>query len=116
MMRFVADENFNGKVFRGLQQLIPDLDIIRVQDTEMFGASDPDLLAWSAEQNRIVLTHDVQTLVGFAYERVQNSQSMPGVIVIHETISLGQIINDLSIMIGASTSEDFENQVKYIPI
>lgn len=34
-MRFLADENFNGPVLRGLQHELPDLDIIRVQETEM---------------------------------------------------------------------------------
>lgn len=43
-MRFAADENFNGPIYNGLRKRLPDLDIVRVQDTVMYQAPDPDLL------------------------------------------------------------------------
>jgi hypothetical protein len=30
MPRFLADENFNGRILRALLRLIPDLDVVRV--------------------------------------------------------------------------------------
>jgi hypothetical protein len=33
-----------------------------------------------------------------------------------EDTSIGAVIDDLEVAIGAGTPEDFENQVKYIPI
>lgn len=61
-MKFAADENFDGVVLRGLLKRLPTLDIVRVQDTDMAGATDPDLLEWLAEQDRILVTHDIQTI------------------------------------------------------
>ncbi|MCA9911450.1 MAG: DUF5615 family PIN-like protein, partial [Anaerolineae bacterium] len=49
-MRFLADENFNGKLLAGLRAALPDLDVVRVQDTDKVASSDPELLAWAAEQ------------------------------------------------------------------
>ncbi len=69
MLRLAADENFNGRILRGLQRRIPNLDVIRVQDTHLYGADDPSLLEWAAKESTIVLTHDLATLVGHAYER-----------------------------------------------
>jgi predicted nuclease of predicted toxin-antitoxin system len=59
-MRFAADENFNGTILDALRERLPDMDIIRVQDTDLFGMPDPSVLAWAAEEEHIVLTHDVQ--------------------------------------------------------
>jgi predicted nuclease of predicted toxin-antitoxin system len=115
-MRFLADENFNGPVLRGLQRVLPDVDIIRVQDTEMYGASDPELLEWAAQENCILLTHDVQTVTGFAYERVQQGLPMPGIIEVRLTKGIGGTIDELSILIGAGIPADFENQVRYVPL
>ena len=115
-MRFLADENFDNTILGGLRRLLPTLDIMRVQDTEIFGAADPEVLAWAAQQDRILITHDAHTLIGFAYERVKASLSMPGVIEVASTLPVGMAIEHLTIMIGASTSEDFESQVKYVPI
>jgi hypothetical protein len=35
MIRFLLDENFNGKIVGGLRARQPDVDMIRVQDTEL---------------------------------------------------------------------------------
>jgi predicted nuclease of predicted toxin-antitoxin system len=55
MLRFLADENFNTNVVRGLLRRQPDLDIVRVQDVGLSGADDPTLLAWAAQHGRIIL-------------------------------------------------------------
>ena len=40
-MKFLADENFDNRIVRGLLRRQPDLDILRVQDLEIAGADDP---------------------------------------------------------------------------
>src|SRR6266498_271680 len=115
-MRFLADENFNGKLLAGLRSTLPELDVIRVQDTDMAAASDPELLAWAAVNSRILLTHDVQTLAGHAYDRVRKGLAMPGIIEVKISQSIGETIDDLVLLIEASFLEEFENQVRYIPL
>lgn len=61
-MRFLADEDFDNRIVRGLMRRLPTLNLIRVQDTEVAEAKDSVVLAWSAKENRIVLTHDVSTM------------------------------------------------------
>src|SRR5690606_1892260 len=106
-MRFAADENFDGRILDGLRARIPDLDIVRVQDTEMYQSPDDKLLGWLAEEGRILLTHDVRTMPRFVFERVRAGLPVPGVIEVEDT-SIGEVIEDLEVAIGAGTSEDFE--------
>ena len=115
-MRFVTDENFNRKILDELCQRLPDLDVVRVQDVGLTSAPDPDVLAWAAQEGRILLTHDVQTLVNDAYERVKQGLPMPGVIRVSTTVSIGTVLYDLEVLIGAGTPEDFDNQVKHVPV
>jgi predicted nuclease of predicted toxin-antitoxin system len=63
MTRFLADENFNHDVLRGLQRRVAHLDIVRVRDVGLRGASDDDVLAHAGAEDRVLLTHDVSTLV-----------------------------------------------------
>jgi predicted nuclease of predicted toxin-antitoxin system len=81
MLRLAADENFNTDVVRGLLRRLPDLDIARVQDAGLSGADDPAVLEWAAREGRIVMTHDISTLVSFAFERVASGRPMPGIFV-----------------------------------
>lgn len=115
-MRFAADENFDGRILHGLHIRLPTLDIIRIQDTAMHQLPDPELLDRLAQESRILLTHDVRTMPGFVYERVQAGQPVPGVIEVHRSTPIGQAIDELEIMIGAGQPADFENQVSYIPL
>jgi predicted nuclease of predicted toxin-antitoxin system len=73
MTRFLADENFNNQIVRGILRQAPSIDIVRVQDVGLSGVDDPTVLAWAAETGRIVLTHDVATMITFAYQRINNS-------------------------------------------
>lgn len=88
-MRFAADENFDGRILAGLRTRLPDIDLVRVQDTEMYQAPDDKLLAWLADEARILLSHDVQTLVNDAYARVKIGLPMPGVIEVHRPTPIG---------------------------
>ena len=116
MLRLAADENFNGRILRGLQRRIPDLDVVRVQDTPLYGADDPSLLEWAAKEGTIVLTHDVATLVGYAYERISGDKSMPGVIAVQSGAPIGSIIDDLQLLIMASEAGDLDNRIIFIPL
>jgi hypothetical protein len=77
MLRYAADENFNNDILRGLRRRDDRLDVVRVQDVELSGTLDPILLEWAARENRIILSHDVSTMVGFAYDRVKAGQPIP---------------------------------------
>ena len=90
MISLLADENFNNKILRGILRRNPDLDIQRIQDIPgLLGAEDAVILDLAAQDNRILLTHDVRTLAQFAFERVESGQRMPGVIEVSRSISIG---------------------------
>ena len=82
MLRFAADENLNGNIVRGLRRRKPDLDIVHVQDTPLSEAGDAEILEWAAAEERVILTHDVSTITGYAEERVRAGKRMPGVVEI----------------------------------
>ncbi len=99
-MRFLADENFDNTILRGVQRINSDFDVIRAQDTVVYQADDPTVLAWAAQQGRILLTHDVKTMSRYAYDRVEAGLIMPGVIEIHQELPIGQAIEELLTIIG----------------
>ena len=116
MLRLLADENFNGRILRALRRQIPDLDVVRAQDTALYGTDDRTLLQFAAAENRIILTHDVETLVGYAWERVRSGMAMPGVIVALTDRPIGQVIEDLEILLLASRPEELEAQILFLPL
>ena len=71
MIKFLADENFNNDIMRGILRRNAEIDIVRIQDIGLTGIEDPEVLEWAAKENRILLSHDVATITKYAYERIE---------------------------------------------
>src|SRR5438477_8761211 len=116
MLRLLADENFNGDIVRGLVLRQSDLDIVRVQDVGLAGADDPDILAWAAENNRIVLTHDRATMSDHAYERVAAGEEMAGVFILNDRLPVGQAIQEILLMVACSQPGEWTGRAVHVPL
>jgi hypothetical protein len=116
MLKLAADENFNNTILRGLLRREPDLDIVRLQDVGLTGADDPDVLAWAAAEQRIVLSHDVATLPKFAYARLEARQPMPGIFIASYDATRGSVIEDILVLATCSFEHEWDGQVLYLPL
>ena len=116
MPPLAADENFNGLIVHGLLRRLPELDLVRVQDTPFAGATDTEVLAWAASQGRVVLTHDTNTLKGIAVDRVVAGLPMPGVIAVHSSGPIGLAIEEILLLVQAGRVEDFDRCVVFVPL
>jgi hypothetical protein len=116
MLRFAADENLNYNIIRGLLRRKSVLDIIRIQDVDLSGKGDAMVLEWAAQENRILLTHDVTTITKYAYERINEGLPMPGVYEIKMNSPLGDIIDDILLLADYSYENEWEGQIIYLPL
>jgi hypothetical protein len=116
MIKLAADENFNGKIVRGLLRRQPDVDIVRIQDSPVYKANDPLVLAWAAQENRIVLTHDIRTMARFAFDRVEQGLPMPGLFQVTQAASVSQTIEDILLLVSCSYEGEWEGKVGFLPL
>ena len=116
MLRFAADENFNYNIVRGLLRRKSDLDIIPIQDVGLSGKDDATVLEWTAQENRILLTHDVTTITKYAYERINYGLPMPGVFEIKMNSPLGDIIEDILLLADYSYEDEWDGKIVYLPL
>lgn len=116
MVRFLADEDFNNDLLRALRRRRPGVDLVRVQDVGLSGRPDPAVLAWAADQGRVLLTHDVATLVGHALARLGVGAPMAGVLVAPQAAPAGTVIDDLELIAEVSTADDWAARVTFLPL
>ena len=116
MLCLAADENFNNDVLRGVRRRNPAVDLVRVQDAGLSGADDPTILEWAAESGRVLLTHDVATMTRYAYDRVREGKSMPGVFEVGRYVPIGVAINEIVLLAEGSLHGEWEGQVRYLPL
>jgi hypothetical protein len=116
MLRMLADENFNNDIIRGIRRRISNSNIVRVQDVGLSGADDPTVLEWAAQNQRVLLTHDVCTLTAFAYDRIREGRPMPGVFEVSRKVPVAQAIEELVLLAECSIDGEWEGQVRYLPL
>lgn len=116
MLRLATDEDFNNRIVRGLLRRQPDLDVVRVQDAGLAGKSDEDVLAWAANEGRILITHDVTTMRQTAYDRIAAGLPMPGVFEVSQDVSIGKALDELLLLVLCSDQDEWEGQVRFLPL
>lgn len=115
-MKLISDEDFNNRIVRGLLRRFSTLDLVRVQDVGLAEKHDTEILAWAAQENRLVLTHDFATMLDFAYNRVADGLEMPGVIAAPQDLPVGEAIEEISMLIKYSLEDEWKNQVVFVPL
>ena len=112
----MADENLNYEIVRGLRRRLPDIDLITFRETEMPGILDPELLAWAADHQRILVTHDVTTITKFAYDRISAGEPLAGVFIIAATLPVSIAIEQIILHNECSDAGEWLDTVHYLPI
>jgi hypothetical protein len=116
MPRFLADQNFDADIVRGMLREIPGLDIVAAHQVGLSEAADPELLEWAASNDRIVLTHDRRTMPDHAGDRMRAGQRLCGLLVIPQQLSLRQAIDNLVLIAACSLEGEWENKVLFLPL
>ena len=78
---YFLDENIRASLSRAL--VTSGVEHIRIQDSEMFGASDPDILRWTAERGMVIVSHDRRTMITHFREFIEQTGSHPGLVMVH---------------------------------
>jgi len=74
------------------------------------------VLEWAAQEERVLLSHDIETMVGYANERIALGLPMPGVIVARASMPVGRVVEDIITILGASEMSDGDNLVTFLPL
>ena len=68
MLRFLIDHDFNERILRGVRSRA-EIDAVLARAVGLAHKPDPELLSWAAAENRIVVSHDLQTMPRFEIGR-----------------------------------------------
>jgi len=103
----MADENLHYDIVRGILRRAPDFDIVRAQDLpEVSGQCDLALLSWAAQDDRIVLTHDVSTMVPAMQEQRRQGLRCAAIVLVPDSLPIGAAIEDILLLEDCAVEAD----------
>ena len=115
-VRFLADEDVRTGIIQGLRSREPAIDILDVKTSGLRGMKDPALLELAAQQGRIMISHDRETMTQHFRDRLSAGKATPGVFIVpQQPGAIGAIIDSLLLVWSASDAEEWRNQIAYLP-
>ena len=115
-VRYLFDEDLNGRIIRGVRRRDPALDTLTVYEAGLKEADDSIVLQQAAIDGRIVVSHDHSTMRAYAEERLHTGSSMLGLFLVRQDRPLGKVIEDLVIIGGATTAEEWYGKIIFVPL
>jgi hypothetical protein len=116
MIRLLTDEDFNHLMLAGVRRRLPELDIVRVQDCGLRSFRDPLILEFAANEDRIVISHDVNTMGAHARARLLAGKHMRGLFLIRQTFPIGRAIEEIVTVAVCSDDRDWQNLIVHLPL
>jgi hypothetical protein len=111
-----ADEDFNYLIVRGLLRRNSNVDIVIAQEAGLSGAKDPRVLEWAAGEERVLFTHDVNTMIECAYQRIIAGEPTPGLFAVSQKMLISDAIEDMLLLAQYSLDGEWEGKVRYLPL
>jgi len=116
MIPFLADQNFDMSIARGIWRLFPEIEILHVSEIGLSIADDAEILDWAATHGYCLLTHDARTMPAHAFDRLSRDLPLNGVFIIPVSLPIRQVIEEFSIILHCSSKEDWIGQVTRLPL
>ena len=114
--RFLADHDLNEQIIDGVLRRGPALEFLRARDLALHQLPDPEVLAFAAANGLLLVSHDVNTMPGYAYARLAAGQAMSGLFMVRQTEPIASVIDSLVLVWSASEAEDWQDQVRFLPL
>ncbi|MEP7338369.1 MAG: hypothetical protein ABI977_11595 [Acidobacteriota bacterium] len=116
MLRVLLNQDFDHKILHGLLRRIPELDYLTAYEAGWSELDDPDLLIEASGEQRVLFTHDLRTMPQAIADVIGAGHNIAGVFVVPRSLPLAQAINELELIVMASTDSEWLDSYRILPL
>jgi hypothetical protein len=113
-IRFQADNDLRMAIVRGAVRREPLMSFRSAQAARLEGLADPDVLALAADEGRVLVSHDFQTMPKH-FRQFTRFRRTPGVLLIRQDLPVGQAVESLLLIWEASEPDEWVNRICLVP-
>ena len=92
------------------------MDFLSANQANLEGLPDLTVLRLASEQDRILVSHDFRTMPQHFGDFLQAGGTSPGVFLVPQHLAIGEAVQELLLIWGASDAEEWENRILRIPL
>ena len=120
-LKYLLDEHLRGPLWLAIQRHnargIDSIDVVRVGDADCppLGTTDPEILRWAEQADRVLLTLDEHTLPRHLEVHLKAGHHVPGILTIRPRRPLQEILEFLVLTALVTESAECADRITYIP-
>lgn len=114
--RFLADMDLNDYIVRGVLRRRPEVIFLKAREVGLDGQPDEAVLAFAAEQECLLVSHDIHTMIATARLRIASGTKMTGLLMVRQQEPIAAVIDDLLLIWSSSDSAEWINQIRFLPL
>ena len=115
---FLLDEHIPIMIKKRLQEQTPEIRVYSIGAgvAPSRGTPDPDLLSRIEANGCMVLTNNRATMPVHLAEHLVRGGHVPGSLQMPKHPNIGETVDDLSLIWGASLPDEFQDQIVHLPL
>ncbi|MEY2985650.1 MAG: hypothetical protein RLZZ568_2267 [Cyanobacteriota bacterium] len=114
-IRFQADADLNRHIINAVLRLEPAMDFQSAQNANLLGLTDPQVLKYAADRQRILVSHDQRTMPKHFAEFINHHRSY-GVVIVPKRLSVLDVSENIVLIYEVLTAEDWINRIAFLPL
>ena len=117
-IRYLLDENVNPILRSALLRESPNLTVWQVGmlGAPALGTLDDEILIWCEENEFILVTNNRKSMPVHLQDHLNTGRQTNGIFTINVEMSVGETVEELILIASASSVEEYQNQIIYLPI
>ena len=115
-VRFLADADLNKSIVSGVLRREPAIDFLTAGSAGLRRLKDLEVLALAAEQQRVLVSHDVGTMPAHFRTYRNAGKRSAGLFLVAQTLDVGTAIEELLLIWLASDASEWENRLVWLPL
>ncbi len=115
-LRFQADNDLDQRIVEAVLRLMPECDFKTAPEAGIHtGTPDPEVLLATAQDVRVLVSHDLKTMPRHFGEFIEHNDS-PGLIIVRQEVAIRDAALWLQFFYEAGTPEDFLNTIRIVSL
>lgn len=117
-LRYLLDEHIEPAIRTQILRTAPDLEVWIIGDpgAPLRGTLDPDILIWYEDNDFVLITNNRRSMPRHLTDHLALGRHVPGILVINPTMTMGQLIDELALIAGASEAGEAGDLILYLPL
>jgi hypothetical protein len=80
------------------------------------GTLDPELLRWCETNEFFLITNNRKSMSRHLQDHLDEGRHVPGILVLSQNMRIGETIDELLLISGASQEGEYQDRIAYLPV